>query len=225
MYNFEYSKIHIGDIAPDFTANTTFGDIHLKDYTGKWIILFSHPGDFTPICTTEFIAFAKIYNEFKIRNCELIGLSIDSTPSHLAWVYNIYKNTNIEIPFPVINDLDMKISKMYGMLAPNVSNTKTIRSVFFIDPNQIVRAIFEYPMTNGRNVGEIIRLLDAMQLTDSDNISTPANLLSGMPVVKSSPKNYAELKEKISNKNNLYCMDWFLCFDKPNEIVNSNNGG
>lgn len=225
MYELYGKKIQIGDTAPNFTASTTFGDITLEDYKGKWVILFSHPGDFTPVCTTEFIAFAKMYNEFKNRNCELIGLSIDSTPSHLAWVYNIYQNTNIEIPFPLISDIDMKIAKMYGMISPNVSNTKTVRSVFFIDPNQIVRAIFEYPMTNGRNIGEIIRLLDGMQLTDSDKVSTPANWLVGMPVVTPSPKNYNELKEKINNKNNLYCMDWFLCFNKPNELSNLNLGG
>lgn len=225
MCEFNSNKIQIGDRAPTFIANTTFGEINLEDYNGKWVILFSHPGDYTPVCTTEFIAFAKMYNEFQTRNCELIGLSIDSTPSHLAWVYNIYKNTNIEIPFPIISDIDMKIAKMYGMISPNVSNTKTVRSVFFIDPNQIVRAIFEYPMTNGRNIGEIIRLLDGMQLTDLEKVSTPANWLPNMPVVMPSPKNYNELKEKLNNKNNLYCMDWFLCFDKPNETSNSNFGG
>ena len=125
--------LKIGDRAPLFNADTTFGNIKLSDYEGKWLILFSHPGDFTPVCTTEFLSFAKMYPEFKKRNCELLGLSIDSTPSHLAWVNNIHKNTGISIPFPIIADRDMQIAKRYSMISPNVSNTQTIRSLFVLN--------------------------------------------------------------------------------------------
>ncbi len=159
-----------------------------------------------------------MYNEFKKRNCELLGLSIDSNPSHLAWVNSIYKSTGIQIPFPIISDLDMKISKKYNMLAPNASNTQTVRCVFFIDPNQKIRAKLEYPMKNGRNIGEILRLLEALQTTDSQDVATPANWIPGSPTIISSPNTYQELIERINNKNNYNCMDWYLCFPRPNEM-------
>lgn len=215
------SNLKIGDKAPLFNADTTFGKIKLSDYQGKWLILFSHPGDFTPVCTTEFLAFAKIYPEFKKRNCELLGLSIDSTASHLAWVNNIYKNTGINIPFPIIADRDMKISKMYSMIAPNITNTQTIRSVFFICPKQTIRAILQYPITNGRNIAEILRLLDAMQFTDKNEFMTPANWLPNQPGIMPMPTTYNELMENQNNLTGFNCIDWYLCFNSktPENII------
>lgn len=216
-------NLKIGDRAPRFNADTTFGNIKLSDYEGKWLILFSHPGDFTPVCTTEFLAFAKMYPEFKKRNCELLGLSIDSTPSHLAWVNNIHQNTGISIPFPIIADRDMQIAKKYSMISPNVSNTQTVRSVFFICPKQTIRAILQYPMTNGRNIAEILRLLDAMQFTDKKQIMTPANWLPNQPGIMPMPKTYSELMEKQNNLTGFNCIDWYLCFNSeiPDNIIHT----
>ena len=139
--------------------------------------------ELTPICTTKFIAFAQRYQDFRDRNTELLGLSIDSNSSHIAWIINIFRNTGIEIPFPIIEDRDMAIARMYGMIQPSVSATETVRSTFIIDPNGVVRAILVYPLTNGRNIGEILRLLDALQTTDAQGVVTPANGRSGYPAV------------------------------------------
>ena len=209
----------LGAKAPNFSANTTQGPIKLSDYKGKWVVLFSHPGDFTPVCTTEFLCFAKYYSNFEKRNTELIGLSTDSNSSHLAWLYNIFLHTGIEIPFPVIDDRKMEISKLYGMISEQMSDTSTVRSVFIIDPNQILRTILYYPLTTGRNIPEIVRIIDALQTSDEQNVLTPADWLPGMPVILPPPKTYKELKQRIKkcdkNKN---CMDWYLCF-----IDNDNN--
>lgn len=210
----------LGSKAPDFKANTTFGPIKLSDYNGKWVVLFSHPGDFTPVCTTEFLCFAKYHNEFKKRNTELIGLSIDSNASHLAWVYNIFTMTGIDIPFPVIDDSDKYVAKLYGMISEQMSNTSTVRSVFIIDDKQILRTILYYPLTTGRNIPEILRIVEALQTSDKDKIVTPANWFPGMPVIAPSPKTYKELKGRIKNCEKEYaCMDWYLCFmpdrDRP----------
>lgn len=204
---------NLGAKAPDFTVNTTFGPVKLSDYTGKWIVLFSHPGDFTPVCTTEFICFAKYYEEFKNRNTQLIGLSVDSNSSHLAWVYNIFKLTGIEIPFPIIDDSNMKIAKLYGMISESISSTATVRSVFIIDDKQILRTILYYPMTTGRNIFEILRIIDALQMTDKKNAFAPANWLPGNPVIMPPPKTYKDLKKRIKSCNKKYsCLDWYLCF-------------
>lgn len=210
------STPQIGQRAPDFTAITTFGEMKLSDYKGKWIVLFSHPADFTPVCTTEFIAFARYFPMFVERNTVLVGLSIDSVYSHLAWVYNIFKTTGIEIPFPVIADLDMKVSKLYGMISPAVSDTSTIRSVFIIDDNQIIRAILKYPLTTGRCIPEILRIIDALQTHDTDKVNTPANWFPGQPVIVPPPKTYKELKERVENPQSqgINCIDWYICF-KP----------
>lgn len=210
----------LGTKAPEFTAITTFGTIKLSDLRGKWIILFSHPSDFTPVCTTEIIAFAQYYSYFTERNVELIGLSIDSNSSHLEWVHNIYKNTGIEIPFPIIEDISMKISNLYGMISPSVSNTQTVRSVFIIDDSQIIRTILHYPMSIGRNIPEILRVIDALQTVDRENVVTPANWTPGQPVVIPPPKTYQQLKERIKNKENYSCTDWYLCFK---DLSNSEN--
>lgn len=201
----------LGDPAPDFTAMTTQGVKSLSNYKGKWVILFSHPGNFTPVCTTEFIAFAQRAQDFTDRNAALLGLSIDSNASHIAWVINIYRNTGVEIPFPIIEDRDMSIAKKYGMIQPGVSSTETVRTVFFIDPNGIIRAKLVYPLTNGRNIGEILRLLDALQTTDAQKVATPANWRPGYPTVIPPPKTVEEAKARLDSGDS--CMDWYLCYN------------
>ena len=178
-------------------------------------------GDFTPVCTTECLAFAKLYSEFKKRNCELLGLSIDSNPSHLAWTNNIYRNTGVQIPFPVISDLNMEISKKYGMIAPNTSTTQTVRSVFFINPNQQIKAILQYPMSNGRNIPEILRLLDAMQFTEKTHLLTQANWLPNQTGITPMPNTYDELMKKQDNLAGFNCIDWYLCFNNyiPTDVT------
>ena len=200
--------------APDFTAVTTFGPLKMSDFEGKWVILFSHPGDFTPVCTTEFIAFASAQPLFAEKNAQLIGLSIDSNPSHLAWVYTIYLTTGIQIPFPVIADRMGNIANLYGMFAPDVSTQETVRDVFFIDPNQIIRAILIYPNANGRSIPEILRLLSALQTTDKDHMLTPANWQPEQPALVPPPQTFDELLTRQNNPaaQNLSCEDWFLCY-------------
>ena len=215
----------LGSKAPDFKANTTFGPIKLSDYKGKWVVLFSHPGDFTPVCTTEFLSFSKYNDEFEKRNTKLIGLSVDSNNSHLAWVYSIFKITGVEIPFPVIEDKDMKISNLYGMISKDVSTTETVRCVFIIDDKQILRTMLYYPMTTGRNIPEIIRIIEALQTSDRDKVVTPANWFPGMPVISPYPKTYKELKDKINTSTEGYsCLDWYLCFlpDKNTNLIEGN---
>lgn len=208
------NHLNIGMKAPDFTAITTFGPIKMSDYKGKWVILFSHPGDFTPVCTTEFVAFSNAQPLFAEKNTQLIGLSIDSNPSHLAWTYAIYLTTGIQIPFPVIADRMGDIASLYGMLAPDASKQETVRNVFFIDPNQIIRAILIYPLTNGRSIPEILRLLTALQTTDRDHVVTPANWQPGQPALVPPPKTYDELLARQNDPaaQNLNCEDWFWCY-------------
>lgn len=204
--------LRIGMKAPDFTALTTFGPIRFSEFKGKWVVFFSHPGDFTPVCTTEFIAFAQKEAEFKCRNVQLLGLSIDSNPSHLAWVYNIYQNTGIQIPFPIVADRDGSIARLYGMIAPDVSSTETVRNVFIIDEKQTIRAILEYPLTNGRNIPEILRLIDALQTSDREKVVTPANWCPGQPVMVPPPRTYEELLERTQDPPGLNCVDWYWCY-------------
>lgn len=201
----------LGMMAPDFEAQSTFGPLRLSDYRGKWVVLFSHPGDFTPVWTTEFIAFAEQYSCFLERNTQLIGISLDSNSSHLAWVYDIYKTTGIEIPFPIVSDPSMDIINMYGMIAPNISTSTTVRNVFIIDPNGIIRAILVYPLTNGRYIPEIIRLLIALQTTDANKVATPADWLPGQPVIVPAPQTYDELIERV-NSDEYDCVSWYLCY-------------
>ncbi|MDI6604635.1 MAG: peroxiredoxin [Thermoanaerobacteraceae bacterium] len=204
----------IGAPAPDFKANSTFGPIKLSDYRGKWVVLFSHPGDFTPVCTTEFIAFTQVYTSFVERNVQLIGLSVDSNPSHLAWVENIYKTTGVEIPFPIIEDKDMRIAKLYGMISPAETSTSAVRAVFIIDDKQILRLILYYPLEIGRNIQEIIRIIDALQTVDKYKVLAPANWYPGMPVIVPPPKTYPELKQRLKNVEGYNCTDWYLCYKK-----------
>ena len=207
----EKNCLTLGMKAPDFFANSTFGPLSLSDYKGKWLVFFSHPGDFTPVWTTEFIAFAEQYDSFVERNTQLLGISLDGTPASLAWVYNIYENTGIHIPFPVVEDKTMAISNMYGMISPEVSTNTSVRNVFIIDDKQIIRAILIYPLSNGRYIPEILRLLIAMQTSDQYKVATPANWLPGEQVVVPAPKTYQGLLERVENPDG-YCLDWYLCF-------------
>jgi len=174
--------------APDFTAKTTHGTIKLSDYKGKWVVLFSHPADFTPVCTTEFIAFAKKNDDFKKINTQVIGLSIDSIYSHLAWVRNIKDNFGVEIPFPVIEDLKMNVAHLYGMIHPGAADTSAVRAVFVIDDKGILRAMVYYPLSNGRSIDEIYRLVVALQTTDKNGIATPENWHPGDKVIVPPPQ-------------------------------------
>ncbi|HIH86738.1 MAG TPA: peroxiredoxin, partial [Methanosarcinales archaeon] len=155
--------LQLGDKAPDFNAVTTHGPVSLSDYNGQWLILFSHPADFTPVCTTEFIGFAKLYPELEKRGVKLLGTSVDSVHSHIAWVRNIKEKMDVDIPFPVIADIGMNVGKLYGMIHPGQSATAAVRCVFVIDPEQILRAMIYYPLSTGRNMDEILRLIDALQ--------------------------------------------------------------
>lgn len=209
------NNLHIGDIAPRFKANSTLGDIKLSDYLGKWLVFFSHPGDFTPVCTTEIIAFSKANQEFNRRNCSLLGLSVDSNASHLSWVNNIHNMTGITVPFPIISDIDKKISTMYNMISNTQNGNQTVRNVYILDENQKIRLILVYPAEIGRNIGEILRCIDALQKSDKSNTVTPANWLPGKPTINKSPKNYSELTN-VLNSSKTNCLDWYLCFN--NEI-------
>ena len=212
----------IGEKAPQFKAETTQGTINFpKDYDGKWVIFFSHPADFTPVCTTEFMTFASMADEFKELNCELLGLSIDSTYSHIAWLRTIkekiaYKGMkDIEVNFPVISDLTMEVSKAFGMLQPAASTTQAVRAVFVIDPKAIVRAILYYPLSNGRNMQEIKRMLIAMQHSDKHTVATPANWQLGDDVIVPPPGSCGSAKDRVDGAGQDYeCLDWFLCLKK-----------
>lgn len=212
----------IGDNAPSFKAKTTMGDISFpEDYKGKWVILFSHPADFTPVCTTEFMTFAAMQEDFRKHNCELIGLSIDSIYAHIAWLRTIkekieYKGMKgVEVQFPVIEDLKMDVAKAYGMLQPNASNTQAVRAVFIMDPDAKIRAILYYPLSNGRNMDEVMRLLVAMQKSDEEQIATPANWKPGEDVIVPPPGSCGTAKERAESKEEgTYCLDWFMCFRK-----------
>lgn len=206
------SMPRIGDPAPAFEAPTTHGILKLEDFKGSWLILFSHPADFTPVCTTEFIAFAESYPEFKKRGVELLGLSVDSISSHIAWVRNVEEKTGIKIPFPIIADLNKEVALAYGMIHPGQSKTETVRCVFIIDPNQIIRTILYYPLTTGRNIQEILRIIDCLQTTDEHKVATPANWKPGEKVVIPPPNTQEMAEERL--KQNYECVDWYLCKKK-----------
>ena len=208
----EKSMPVIGKPAPEFTALTTHGTIKLSDYRGKWVILFSHPADFTPVCTTEFMGFAAIHDELVKRNTQLIGLSIDSVFSHIAWVRNIKEKMGVDIPFPVIADLDMKVARLYGMIQEGESSTATVRTVFFIDPEGVIRAMLYYPMSNGRNMQEILRLLDALQTSDEKGVATPANWKPGDPTIVPPPATAEDAQKRVGQGYD--CKDWYLCYEK-----------
>lgn len=212
----------IGEKAPSFKAETTQGEINFpEDYKGKWLILFSHPADFTPVCTTEFMTFAKMMPEFEALNCKLVGLSIDSIYSHIAWLRTIKEKLeyrgmkNIEVTFPLIADLKMEVAKKYGMLQPSASDTKAVRAVFFIDPESKIRAVIYYPLSNGRNFQEIKRLLMAMQTSDANQVATPADWQPGDDVIVPPPGSCGVAQERMEKKDkDVHCFDWFFCFKK-----------
>ena len=206
------SMPRLGEPAPDFKAITTHGVIKLEDFKGSWLIIFSHPADFTPVCTTEFIAFAEIYPELKKRGTELLGLSVDSVTSHIAWARNIEEKIGVKIPFPIIADLTTEVAAAYGMVHPRQSATATVRCVFVIDPNQIVRLMLYYPLTTGRNMDEIIRIIDALQVADEHKVATPANWRPGDMVVLPPPGTQEMAEERL--KQGYECIDWYLCKKK-----------
>ncbi len=188
----------IGDQAPDFEAVTTKGKIKFSEFAkDKWVVLFSHPADFTPVCTTEMSGFAERKAEFEALNAELMGLSIDSIHAHLAWVNNVRKNTGVYFDFPIIADIDMKVSKLYGMLQPNESETAAVRAVFFIDPSKKIRLIMYYPLNVGRNMDEILRSLEALQVSDKHGVALPLNWKKGDRVIVPPPKDLDEMQERI----------------------------
>ncbi len=201
----------IGDIAPNFKATTTTGDIIFSDFAkDKWIVMFSHPADFTPVCTTEMSGFAERKDEFDALNTELIGLSIDSIHSHLAWVNNVRKNSGVYFDFPIIADIDMKVSKLHGMLQPNESETAAVRAVFFIDPTKKIRLIMYYPLNVGRNMDEILRVLEGLQISDEHKVALPLNWKKGDKVIVPPPKTLDEMQDRIDDTT---CekVDFYLC--------------
>lgn len=198
----------LNEPAPAFKARTTHGDKSLADYKGKWLILFSHPADFTPVCTTEFMAFAKAADTFKSMNCELLGLSIDSLFSHLAWTRNIQEKFGVTIPFPIIEDIKMEVASAYGMVHPGAADTQAVRATFFIDPNGILRAMVYYPMSNGRSIPEFIRLLQALQTSDKHGVATPEGWTPGCEVIVPPPKTDADAARRASE--GYKTVDWYF---------------
>lgn len=208
--------VRIGQKAPEFEAVTTMGNICLDSYKGKWVVLFSHPGDFTPVCTTEMIAFAKANTYFEKLNACLIGLSVDSNNSHMAWVYDIYCKTGIRIPFPIIADRNGEIARKYGMISSDVSTTETVRNVYIIDDTGVVRLILVYPMNIGRCIPEILRALQALQVADANKGSTPANWIPCEPMIAPPPINFDEMTQRIKQiEENRNGMSWYLSFKNP----------
>jgi len=199
----------LNEPAPDFEVITTHGARKLSDYHGKWLVFFSHPADFTPVCTTEFMAFARHYEDFKALDCELLGLSVDSVQSHLAWMQNIKEKFGIEVPFPIAGDVSMKVASSYGMIQPGASDTSTVRATFVIDRNGIVRAMIYYPKTNGRSIVEVLRILEALQLSDRSAVSTPEGWQRGDHVIVPPPGSVDEIVAR--RKEGHECMDWYFC--------------
>jgi peroxiredoxin (alkyl hydroperoxide reductase subunit C) len=215
------SMPRIGDKAPEFKAVTTQGDINFpSDYSGSWVILFSHPADFTPVCTSEFMTFASMADQFEKAGCKLVGLSVDGLYSHIAWLRTIkekieYKGMkNVEVNFPLIEDITMEVAKKYGMLQPGESSTKAVRAVFFIDPKGIIRAVIYYPLSMGRNFEEIYRALIAMKTADAFSIATPADWQPGDDVIVPTAGSCGVAKERMANKEEMHCYDWFFCTKK-----------
>jgi peroxiredoxin (alkyl hydroperoxide reductase subunit C) len=208
--NQQFSMPRIGDNAPDFEAVSTKGKIKLSEYAkDKWIVMFSHPADFTPVCTTEMSGFAEHQSEFQAMNTELLGLSIDSIHAHLAWVNNVRENTGVYFDFPIIADIDMKVAKLYGMLQPNESETAAVRAVFFIDPAKKIRLIMYYPLNVGRNMEEILRALEALQISDDYKVALPLNWKRGEKVIVPPPKTLSEMEDRI-NDDTVEKVDFYL---------------
>lgn len=216
-----FSMPRIGDKAPEFHAITTQGEINFpSDYKGSWVILFSHPADFTPVCTSEFMTFAHLEEKFEKANCKLVGLSVDGLYSHIAWLRTIKEKIkfngmeNIEVKFPLIEDISMNVAKKYGMIQPSEHKTQAVRAVFFVDPVGIVRALIYYPLSLGRNFDEIYRALIAMQTSDKFNVATPADWEPGKDVIISPAGSCGAASERMSGNDDLDCEDWFFCTKK-----------
>ncbi len=210
----EIPRLELNGPAPDFEANTTHGPLKLSQWgQGKWVILFSHPADFTPVCTTEFVEFGKMFDEFSKRNVMLIGNSIDSVYSHIAWTRNIEQNFGVKIPFPVIADLDQKVAQLYGMVHKASAATATVRCVFFIDPKRTLRAMIYYPLNVGRNFDEILRVVDALQAADKYGVACPANWTPGKEVIVPPPVTSQSADERAKSKE-FQVKDWYFSTKK-----------
>jgi len=208
----------IGEKAPEFKAVTTQGNINFpSDFSGSWVILFSHPADFTPVCTSEFMTFANMEKQFNDANCKLVGLSVDGLYSHIAWLRTIKEKIeyngmkDVEVKFPLIEDITMEVARKYGMMMPGESNTKAVRAVFYIDPKGIIRAIIYYPLSLGRNFDELYRALIAMQAADAFSIATPADWRPGDDVIIPTAGSCGVAKQRMEDKENMKCYDWFFC--------------
>jgi peroxiredoxin (alkyl hydroperoxide reductase subunit C) len=198
----------LNEPAPDFKAVSTQGEITLSQFKGKWVVLFSHPADFTPVCTTEFVEFAKNTDWFEAHNTQLIGLSIDSIYAHIAWIRNIEQNFGVNIKFPVIADLDMKVAVAYGMVHPGAASTATVRCVFVIDDKGVVRAMIYYPLSNGRNIEEIKRIVEALQTHEANKVATPANWVPGEKVIIPPPVTQAGAEARVAEGHE--SKDWYF---------------
>ena len=206
----QYPRIELNGPAPDFEAPSTHGNIRLSAWNaGKWVLLFSHPADFTPVCTTEFVGFAQKADELERKNVALIGCSIDSVFSHIAWTRNIEEKFGTKIGFPVIADLDQKVSRLYGMVHEPAANTATVRCVFVIDPKRTIRAMVYYPMNVGRNIDEIVRVVDALQLADKHGVACPANWKVGDEVIVPPPKTSDDAESRVKNRE-YQVTDWYF---------------
>ncbi|HJR05950.1 MAG TPA: peroxiredoxin [Pyrinomonadaceae bacterium] len=205
----QQSLPRINEAAPDFEAKSTQGMLKLSDFKGRWVVLFSHPADFTPVCSTEFIEFARRAGEFKKRDVQLVGLSVDSVPAHIAWIRSIESHfPDVKIDFPVIADLDTKVAQKYGLIHPSASETATVRAVFVIDDKGIIRALIYYPMTLGRNIDEILRAIDGLQTADTNACATPANWQPGDQVIVPPPQTIADAEKRLQSEYDV--TDWYF---------------
>lgn len=218
------ARLELNAPVPDFEAQTTMGFIRLSEWAkDKWVILFSHPADFTPVCTSEFVEFAKCQSAFEQKGVVLLGCSVDSIYSHIAWVRNIQDNFGVKISFPIIADLDQKVSRLYGMIHEPSSNTATVRCVFFIDPKRILRAMIYYPMNVGRNFDEIMRVVDALQMADTNKVACPANWTRGKDVILPAPVTMDDAEQRAESKE-YQVTDWYFAMKKLPETQLSKGG-
>lgn len=216
-----FSMPRIGDKAPAFKAVTTQGEINFPEqFAGSWVILFSHPADFTPVCTSEFMTFASMEEQFEKANCKLVGLSVDGLYSHIAWLRTIKEKIeyrgmkNVEVRFPLIEDITMEVARKYGMIQPGESSTKAVRAVFIIDPKGVIRAIIYYPLSLGRNFDELYRALIALQTADAFSVATPADWRPGDDVIVPTAGSCGVAKERMEKQEDMTCHDWFFCTKK-----------
>jgi peroxiredoxin 2/4 len=205
----QISLPRLNEPAPPFEANSTHGPLQLSQFKGKWVVLFSHPADFTPVCSTEFAGFAARQKDFERLGVQLIGLSIDSVYSHIAWVRTLEEKLKMKVGFPVIADGDRKVAQAYGMIHPGASATATVRCVFVIDPKQVVRAMIYYPMTLGRSIDEILRVVEALETADAKGVATPANWKKGDKVIVPPPQTQAAAEKRVTE--GFETVDWFFC--------------